>query len=108
MEKSVAVIGNIDSILIFKSCGFDVIGVDSPEKTRVALNKAIDTYKVIFIVDKYAKTVEDIILDTQNSAYPTVIVIPDGTNKDDYALNKINEGVKKALGVNILLDKEKK
>ena len=107
MEKSVAVIGNIDSILIFKSCGFDVIGVDSPQNTRVALNKAIATYRVIFIVDKYAKTVEDIITDTQNSAYPAVIVIPDGTNKDDYALNKINEGVKKALGVNILLDKEK-
>ena len=107
-EGNIAVIGNLDSILVFKSVGFDVFNVSNPENTRVALNKAISKYNLIFITDNYAKYVEDIIADTQNDAYPTVIVIPSGTEKSDYALGKIAEGVKKALGVDILLDKEKK
>ena len=107
-DGNIAVIGNLDSILVFKSVGFDVVGVTDHESTRVALNNAISKYNLIFITDNYAKYVEDIILDTQNSAYPAVIIIPSGTEKSDYALNKIAEGVKKALGVDILLDKEKK
>lgn len=108
MKDNIAVVGSIDSILIFKSVGFDVFGVDSESKTRNVLNKLINEYKVIFITDNYAKYVEDIILDTQNSAYPAVIVIPSGTEKSDYALKQINVGVERALGVNILLNKEDK
>jgi len=107
-EGNIAVIGNLDSILIFKSSGFDVFGVSNSDNTRVALNKAISKYNLIFITDNYAKYVEDIITDTQNEEYPAVIVIPSGTEKSNYALGKIAEGVKKALGVDILLDKEKK
>ena len=51
---------------------------------------------------------EDIIIDTQNSAYPAVIVIPSGTEKSDYALKQISQGVERALGVNILLNEENK
>jgi V/A-type H+-transporting ATPase subunit F len=108
MKENIAVVGSIDSILIFKSVGFDVFGVDSEAKTRNVLNKLITDYKVIFITDNFAKYVEDIIVDTQNSAYPAVIVIPSGTEKSDYALKQISQGVEKALGVNILLNEEDK
>ncbi len=106
-NEKIAVIGSKDSILVFKAVGCDIFGVDDEHKTRVALNKAIANYKVILITDDYAKYVEDIILDTQTTAYPVVLVIPSGNSKSNYALNKINENVEKALGVNILLnDKE--
>lgn len=108
MKDSIAVVGSIDSILIFKSVGFDVFGVDNEASTRNTLNKLIANYKVVFITDTFAKYVEDIILDTQNSAYPAVIVIPSGTEKSDYALKQISAGVEKALGVNILLNEEDK
>ena len=86
MKDNIAVVGSIDSILVFKSAGFDVFGVDSETKTRNILNKLITEYKVIFITDTFAKYVEDIIKDTQNNAYPAVIVIPSGSEKNDYAL----------------------
>ena len=108
MKDNIAVIGSIDTILIFKSVGFDVFGVDNETSTRNILNKLITNYKVIFITENFAKYVEDIILDTQNSAYPAVIVIPNGTEKSDYALKQISAGVERALGVNILLNEEDK
>lgn len=108
MENSVAVIGNIDSVLVFKTIGFDVFGVNTEVKARNTLNKLIHEYKVIFITDDYAKCVEDIIEDTNLQAYPIVTVIPSGTNSNNYSLNKIKQGVERALGVNILFDKEKK
>ena len=101
-SDKIAVIGSKDSVLVFKAVGCDVFGVDSEHKTRVALNKAISQYKMILITDDYAKYVKDIISDTKTTAYPVVLVIPSGTRKSNYALNKINEDVEKALGVNIL------
>ena len=108
MKNDVAVIGNINSILVFKTVGFDVFGVNTEVKARNVLNKVLTTHKVIFITENFAKAVEDIIEDTFSSAYPIVTVIPDGTSSSDYSLNKIKQGVEKALGVNILFDKGEK
>ena len=107
MKNSVAVIGNIDSVLVFKTVGFDVFGVNTEVKARNTLNKLLTQYQVIFITDDFAKCVEDIIEDTNSKAYPIVTVIPSGINSGEYSLNKIKQGVEKALGVNILFDKEK-
>ena len=100
--------GNLDSILVFKTVGFDVFGVNTEVKARNTLNKLVCNYQIIFITEDYAKCVEDIIEDTLIKAYPIVTVIPSGVNSSDYALNKIKQGVEKSLGINILFDKEKK
>jgi V/A-type H+-transporting ATPase subunit F len=106
VKNNIAVVGSIDSILAFKTVGFDVFGVTNEENTRSVLNKVLTQYKLIMITDNYAIYVEDIIKDTQNSAYPTVLIIPSGVNSGDYALKQISESVERALGVNILLNKE--
>ena len=107
MEEKIAVIGSKDSILVFKSVGCDIYGVNNEETARQALNKAIAKYKVIMITDDFAKFTEDIINDTKNDAYPVVLVIPSGNSNSSYALDKINEDVERSLGVNILKNKEK-
>ena len=108
MKSDVAVIGNIDSILVFKTVGFDVFGVNTEVKARNVLNKLLCDYQVIFITEDYAKCVEDIIEDTYVNAYPIVTVIPSAQGSTNYALDKIKQGVEKSLGVNILFDKERK
>ena len=106
MKNNIAVVGSIDSILAFKTVGFDVFGVNNEETTRNVLNKLLTQYKLILITDAYAKFVEDIILDTQTSAYPTVIIIPSGVDSGNYALKQISQSVERALGVNILQNEE--
>jgi len=106
VKNNFAVVGSIDSILAFKTVGFDVYGVTNQTDTRTVLNKLLTEYKVVMITDNYAIYVEDIIKDTQATAYPVVLVIPGGADSNDYALKKINESVERALGVNILLNKE--
>ena len=105
MKSDIAEIGNINSILVFKTVGFDVFGVNTEVRARNVLNKVISTHKLILITENFARAVEDIIEDTFSEPYPIVTVIPDGTNSSDYSLNKIKQGVEKALGVNILFDK---
>ena len=46
-SEKIAVIGSKDSILVFKTVGCDIFGVNNAEKTRIALNKAISQYKII-------------------------------------------------------------
>lgn len=108
MKNNIAVVGSIDSILAFKTVGFDVFGVNNEENTRHVLNKLLTEYKLILITDTFAKFAEDIIKDTQNSAYPTITVIPSGTSEENYALGQISQSVERALGVNILQNEEKK
>lgn len=104
MEKDFVVIGDINSILVFKLVGFDCVGVSSQSQARTALNKSISTYKNIYITDEYAKGLEDIISDTMLFAYPVVTVIPSNTQKDDYALKQIKNNAQKTLGVNLLFN----
>ena len=106
--NNIAVMGNLDSILVFKTVGFDVFGVNTEVKARNTLNKLVLNYQIIFITEDYAKCVEDIIEDSLLKAYPIITIIPSGTSNSDYALNKIKQEVEKSLGVNILFDKEKK
>ena len=106
MKNNIAVVGSIDSILAFKTVGFDVFGVTNETNTRTVLNKLLTEYKVVMITDNFAKYVEDIIKDTHTTAYPVVLVIPSGVDSGDYALKQISQSVERALGVNILLNKE--
>ena len=108
MKNEIAVVGNINSILVFKTVGFDVFGTTTQAKARSIINKLITTHKVILITENFAKGVEDIIEDTFSKPYPIITVIPDGTNSTGYSLDKIKHGVEKALGVNILFDKGEK
>ena len=63
MKNNFAVVGSVDSILAFKTVGFDVYGVTSEVDTRTILNKLLTEYNVIMITDAYARYVEDIIKD---------------------------------------------
>ncbi len=104
MEKEFLVIGDINSILVFKLVGFDCAGVTSQGQARSVLNKAITEYKNIYITDEYAKGLEDIISDTMLFVYPVVTVIPSSTKEDDYMLNQIKLNAQKTLGVNLLFN----
>lgn len=98
-EKQIAVVGDKDTILIFKSLGMDIFYESESIGIKRTLRKLVDDqYKIILITEKHAKMVNDFIQTRAELAYPIILPIPDGINNTSYAAELIAKNIEKALG----------
>lgn len=108
MQGKTAIIGNGDSVLSFKAGGVDVFTVADTSEARETLRKLAKQYKIIFITDDLAEQLDDLITRINAEPYPIVVAIPSDTGSGDYARRKMTEQMERALGVDILFNKEEK
>jgi V/A-type H+-transporting ATPase subunit F len=103
LEKNeIAVIGDKDSILGFKSIGFDtyeVLKTDEQEVKQFVIAILRKNYKIVYITENYFMVCEkDIDEFMKNKAYPIVTVIPTTTGDKNIAFDSMKKLVEKALG----------
>lgn len=104
-KDNFAVVGDKDKMLIFSLVGGDVFSPSGANDTRTLLSKLLVSYNQIFITSDYARFAPDIIEDTYNKPYPIVTILPKDKG-DNYATQKINQEIKKTLGVELSLDND--
>lgn len=103
MFKKIGVVGDKDSVLAFKALGIDVFPVVSPDEARRIVDKlAMNGYAVIFITEHVAKDISETIERYNREMLPAVILIPSNQGTLNIGMQRINENVEKAVGVNIL------
>ena len=102
MKSEIAVIGNLDTILIFKMVGLDVFEVRDEKSTIEKINEILNDYKIILVTDDFAPFIENVIKETSKEMYPIITIIPSGTKDSNYALEQIEQSVEHTLGINIL------
>lgn len=105
-KDKIAVLGDRDSVLGFKAIGVDVFSVYSEEDARNMLKKIARSHKLIFITDDIAIKITDIISRYKSQVYPIVIPIPSSTGSTGYGIKMIRQNVEKAIGVDILFNRE--
>ena len=99
----IGVVGDKDSILAFKALGIDVYPVTEPDEARITINKmAAEKYAIIFVTEQIAKDLEETIERYNRELIPAVILIPSNQGSLNIGLQRINDNVEKAVGVNIL------
>lgn len=108
MRGNAAIIGNGESVLAFRAGGIDAFAVTSVEEAKTVLRKLARTYKVILVTDDLCKGLETVISRTLETPYPIVIPIPAGGGKSEYAKTKMKEAMERALGVDILFEREER
>ena len=99
----VAVIGDKDSVLMFKALGVDVYTAVDGDGAKKLVNKlAKENVGIIFITEDFAAKIQDTIDKYREEMTPAIILIP--SNKEDLELGMadINKSVEKAVGANIL------
>ena len=99
----VAVIGDKDSVLMFKALGVDVYTAVDGDGAKKLVNKlAKENVGIIFITEDFAAKIQDTIDKYREEMTPATILIP--SNKEDLGLGMadINKSVEKAVGANIL------
>lgn len=107
-KDRVAVIGDKDSILAFKAVGIDVFPIYNIEEARDTLRKVARSHKLIFITEDIGEKISDVVNRYNSVAYPIVIPIPNSGGATGYGMNRIRKNVEKAIGVDILFNREEK
>ncbi len=107
MNNKIAVLGDKDSILAFKAIGLEVFPITNDFQARDLIKKLAKRYAVIFVTEKVAESVADIIQRYKAQAYPAIIPIPSAEGTTGFGINGIKNDVEKAIGADILFNKDK-
>ena len=99
----IAMIGDKDSILGFKSLGVAIFPVNTTEECITALKEVIkQDYKVAFITEQMAPEPNEIVELLSGRTFPVVTMIPSNRGSTGMALQRLQTLVRKAAGADIL------
>jgi V/A-type H+-transporting ATPase subunit F len=102
-----AVIGDIDSIVLFKAVGVDVFPVSSSEEAgKVLAELAEGQYAVICVTEQFGERLLPLIERYSDRPSPAVVFIPSNRGTEGVGMARLREVVKKAVGADILTGKE--
>ena len=105
--NKMAVIGDKDSVLGFKSLDIDVFFADTAAKTsKLIQSLAEDEYSIIFITEQAASEAKQTIDKYKAVPFPAIIMIPNNKGTLGLGLAAISENVEKAIGADIFSGKE--
>lgn len=101
----IGVIGDRDSVLLFKAVGLDVFFEEDNDKANRRIHRlARDGYAVIFVTEHLYEGCAEAIHAYNASAYPAIIPIPDNHGSEQIGLMTLKQNVEKAVGVDILFN----
>lgn len=105
MTGKIAIVGDGDSVMVFKAAGVATFAAESEKKARDVLRKAAQEYEVIFLTEELARLLGDFLKRFDESPYPVVLTIPSGKGSAGYGDELLKSAMERALGVDILFQK---
>ena len=87
---------------------FDAFFAADAESAKALLRKAAQSYPVIFITDDLAAELSALIARMAENPYPVVVPVPVSGGRSEFARNKMKEEMDRALGVDVLFQREDK
>ncbi len=109
MPNKIAVIGDKDSVLAFKAVGVEVFDAVTAEEAQHLIKKLSQgDYAVVFIAEGLAEQIPETLQKAKLQTYPAVVPIPTTNEPTGFGLSGIKSDVEKAIGVDIIFNKEEK
>lgn len=105
--SDIAVIGDRDSVLLFKALGVETYFWDedtasNENEWKQALNKIVEVdYKIIFITEEYHKKCRERIEELYSRVFPVIIAIPNNKGSKKYGFDIVRRLVARAIGTDI-------
>ena len=106
MKGKTAIVGNGDSIMVFKAAGVATFPAEDEKKARELLRKIAKEYQIIFITEDLARPLTDFLKRFDEEPYPVVVSIPSGAGSEGYGMEVLKSAMERALGVDILFNKD--
>ncbi len=102
MTGKMAIVGDGESIMVFRAAGVDTFPVGDAKKARETIRLAAKEHDIIFVTEEFYKPNEEFMKRFDEEAYPVVISIPSKSGSTGYSDELLKTAMEKALGVDIL------
>ncbi len=100
--SNIAVIGDKDSILCFRAVGVLTFPVTDPSEARAVVRRLFqEKVSVIFITERVAKGLMDLIDELARETLPSIVLIPDNRGSLGQGMERIRQTVTRAVGADI-------
>ena len=104
-KAKVAVIGDKDSVMLFKAVGIDVFYETDGEKANRQIKQlAREGYGVIYLTETLYPLCADAVETFQTEPYPAIIPIPDVHGSQGTGIRNLKASVETAGGVELLFN----
>ena len=101
----IGVIGDRDSVMLFKAVGLDVYFHEEGESANRCLHKlAREGYAAVFVTEKLYPACAETIAEFAGQPYPAIIPIPANGGTEGVGMRQLKANVEKAVGVDILFN----
>ena len=107
MIGKIAIVGDGDSIMVFKAAGVSAFPAEDEKKARDVLRKVAQEYQVIFVTEERSRKLGDFLKRFDEAPYPVVLTIPSGKGSTGYGDEMLRSAMERALGVDVLFNNEK-
>jgi V/A-type H+-transporting ATPase subunit F len=106
-QGNIAVIGDRDSVMLWRALGIDTVFAEKPGEIERAIHRlARDGTSVIYITEQAAQQVKEAVDRYKTESYPAIILIPNREGSTGLGMRGIRENIEKAIGADILFEEE--
>lgn len=104
MTGKIAIIGDGDSIMVFRAVGVATFPAENEGKAREVLRKVAKDYQIIFLTEELAKPLTEFLKRFDEEAYPVILSIPSKNGSTGHGTELLKNAMERALGVDILFN----
>ena len=102
-QNKIAVIGDRDSVMLFRALGIQVVYAETAEKVEKAIHTlAREGCAVIYITEDAAQMAIEAVERYKSETFPAIIPIPNRNGTTGLGMARIRKDVEKAIGADIL------
>ena len=102
MSGKIAIVGDGESITVFKAAGIDAFPAENDESAKEILRKAAKEYKIIFLTEEFARPLAPFLKRFDEEPFPVILPVPSKNGATGYGEELLKNAMERALGVDIL------
>jgi V/A-type H+-transporting ATPase subunit F len=105
MNGKMAIVGDGESITVFKAAGVATFPAEDAKKARDTIRAVAKDYSIIFVTEELARSLSTFLKMFDEEAYPVILSIPSKGGSTGYGDEILKSAMERALGVDILFNK---
>lgn len=104
MTGKMAIVGDGDSIMVFKAAGIAAFPAENEAKARDILRRIAKEYKIIFLTEELARPLSEFLKRFDEEPYPVILSVPSKNGSTGHGTELLKNAMERALGVDILFN----
>lgn len=102
MTGKIAIVGDGDSIMVFRAAGVATFAAENEGNAREILRKIAKDYQVIFLTEELSRPLSEFLKRFDEEPYPVILSVPSKNGSTGYGTELLKSAMERALGVDIL------